>query len=282
MPQQTTYQFYRNATAKLTYAGTTFLLDPMLSEKGALPSFAGIEANPTVDLPTSIDDVISGIDAVIVSHLHGDHFDGTAAEVLDKSLPILTPRNGAPSDKSKPDELTPFADSLRGHGFENVTEIGSDTSDHITFRGITIRQVFALHGKGDLGRMMGGVNGLILQAEGHPTLYWAGDTILDDENEVAAILKRYAPDLIIAHTGGPIIEALSPDLLLMDAAEATQFIDLAFGANSNAQIIAIHMDALDHCFSTRSMLADALAELEPAKRKRVHIPNDGETLTFAA
>ncbi|GIT86617.1 hypothetical protein ROBYS_16330 [Roseobacter sp. OBYS 0001] len=51
MPQQTMYYFYRNATAKLNYAGTTFLLHPMLSSKGALPSFAGIEATHcTIDL----------------------------------------------------------------------------------------------------------------------------------------------------------------------------------------------------------------------------------------
>ncbi|MEM7546822.1 MAG: MBL fold metallo-hydrolase [Pseudomonadota bacterium] len=280
MMAQTRYQFYRNATAKLTYAGTTFLLDPMLSVKGALPSFAGVAPNPTVDLPDSADNIISGIDAVIVSHLHGDHFDGAAADALDKSLPVLTPRNGAPSDKSKPEELTPFVDSLLTAGFENVTEIASDASDQISFRGITISQVFAQHGKGKLGKMMGGVNGLILEADGHPTLYWAGDTILDEEGEVAAILQRHRPDLIIAHTGGPVIEALSPDLLLMDAGQAARFVDLAFAANPKVEIIAIHMEALDHCFSTRVDLKQALGSLPDDKRSRVHIPADGDTLVF--
>ncbi|UWR22538.1 MBL fold metallo-hydrolase [Sulfitobacter sp. S190] len=279
MTQPIRYHFFRNATAKLTYAGTTFLLDPMLSDKGALPSFAGVAQNPTVDLPTDVATVIADIDAVIVSHMHGDHFDGAAAQALDKSLPVLTPRNGAPSDKSNPDQLTPFIDSLQGHGFTDVTEIGSDTADHITFRGITIRQVFARHGKGKLGELMGGVNGLILSAEGHPTLYWAGDTILDDKGEVAAILAGTKPDVVIAHSGGPVIEALSPDLLLMDAAQTVQFTEHALAANPQARIIAIHMDALDHCFSTRADLQEALQSLDADMRDRVIIPGDGDVVT---
>ncbi|MEL7464798.1 MAG: MBL fold metallo-hydrolase [Pseudomonadota bacterium] len=280
MAEPIRYHFFRNATAKLTYAGTTFLLDPMLSPKGALPSFAGVAPNPTIDLPVEAGEIVSGIDAVVISHMHGDHFDSAAAEALDKRLPVFTPRNGAPSDKSRPQDLTPFVDSLRAFGFENVTEIASDAADHVEFRGVAIRQVFALHGKGALGDLMGGVNGLIFEAEGHPTLYWAGDTIFDEEGRVRAILEEVKPDVIVAHTGGPVIEALSPDLLLMDAAEAVDFAACAFDANPKAEIIAIHMEALDHCFSTRSDLAQALERLPSELRRRVRIPADGEDVVL--
>ena len=275
------YHFIRNATARLTYGGKTFLLDPMLSERGALPSFAGVAPNPTVDLPLSAKDVIENIDAVIVSHLHADHFDGPAAELLNKSLLVLTPHNSAPPNPREPDIAVSFRDGLEALGFTTVREIGSDIADHICFDGITLRQVFARHGKGAIGDMMGGVNGLIFQAGGHPTIYWAGDTILDQNGELEAVLTRFRPDIVIAHTGGPLVEALSPEILLMDAEQGREFFELAFKANPNAQIVAVHMEALDHCFSTRSDLASAVSSFDVQQRQRVFIPADGDRVVLS-
>ena len=45
----------RNATLHVEYAGSTFLVDPKLAEKGAYPGFPGTAnshlSNPLVDLP---------------------------------------------------------------------------------------------------------------------------------------------------------------------------------------------------------------------------------------
>lgn len=273
-----TYQFVRNATARLTYAGKTILLDPMLSEKGALPSFAGVAPNPTVDLPVPVEDIVNGVDFVVVSHLHGDHFDAAAAQMLDKSMPLVTPRNAAPANPTDPATSRRFKVGLEAMGFEDVREIGDYA---IAIDGITVRQVFARHGRGEIGDMMGGVNGLVFETEGWPRLYWAGDTILDEEGRVASVLERFKPDIVIAHTGGPVIEALSPELLLMDAAEAKKFVELVFTANADAEVVAVHMEALDHCFSTRADLAAAVATLDHSLRGRVHIPLDGESVVLA-
>ncbi len=275
------YHFIRNATARLHYNGQVLLLDPMLSDKGTLPSFAGVAPNPTADLPLPAAEVVDGIDAAIVSHLHGDHFDSVAADLLDKDLPVVTPTNTSPVETSNPDVVQSFKEGLMAKGFTDVREIEAEPGGALEIGGITLRQVFALHGKGKLIPFMGGVNGIIFEAAGQPTIYWAGDTILDDGGEVAAVLTECKPDIIIAHTGGPVIEGLSPDLLLMDAAEARRFFDLAFDANPNVQIVAIHMDALDHCFSTRTDLETAVADMPAAHRARVHIPADGDRLTLA-
>ncbi|MEM7721645.1 MAG: MBL fold metallo-hydrolase [Pseudomonadota bacterium] len=272
------YHFIRNATARLRYAGINFLLDPMLSNKGALPSFAGIAPNPTVDLPIPVSDILNGIEAVIISHMHGDHFDGEAAAVLDKGLPVFTPHNAAPPNPANPSETVLFKSNLLDHGFTDVREIGSDDFDYVLFEGVTIRQVFARHGKGKIGDMMGGVNGLIFEAENQPTIYWAGDTILDEGGEIEAILRRFKPDIVIAHTGGPVIEALSPEILLMDADQACETFRIASRENPNVQIVAIHMDALDHCFSTRADLRNTIGALDDDLRSRIFIPADGETL----
>ena len=279
---QPTYHFIRNATARLVYGGKTFLLDPTLSDKGKLPSFAGIAPNPTVDLPIPAAQIVADIDVVIVSHLHGDHFDGAAADILDKSITMITPRNGASPNPRENTPAIPFKESLEAKGFTNVREIGSPEADHMTLDGITIHQVFARHGKGMVGDAMGGVNGLIFEAEGEPTIYWAGDTVLDEAGEVLSVLKRFKPDVVIAHTGGPVVEVLSPEILLMDAAQAVTFFKQAVRENPGVQIIAIHMDALDLCFSTRSDLMAALVRQAGDLQSRVVIPLDGELVTLSA
>lgn len=52
----------RNATLLLDYAGTRFLIDPMLSAKGAFPGFEGTAnsqlRNPLVELPLPIDELV--------------------------------------------------------------------------------------------------------------------------------------------------------------------------------------------------------------------------------
>ncbi len=67
---QATFQHVRNATSKITYGDVTFLVDPMLAEKG---HYLGFEQcfnpeirNPSVDLPMSVEDLMKDVDAVIV------------------------------------------------------------------------------------------------------------------------------------------------------------------------------------------------------------------------
>lgn len=271
------YQFYRNATAKLHYAGLTLLLDPMLSARGELPSFAGIAPNPTVDLPVSPREIISGIDAVVVSHLHEDHFDQAAAAILDKSLTLLTPRNDAPISPRDPAERVRHSQRLRDYGFTDVREIDADGSGSTMFRGVKLTQVWGRHGQGQVGQLMGGVNGIVFEAPDQPTIFWAGDTVFDAA-EIEPILALYKPDIVIAHTGGPIVEVLSPEVLLMDADQATAFIAMAERHNPSVQVIAVHMEALDHCFSTRGDLRRKLSENALASGSRINIPDDGERI----
>ena len=85
-------QFVRNATIVLHYADKKFLIDPFLSDQGAMPPFPNTAnqhlSNPTVGLSTSINEIID-VDAVIVTHLHPDHFDDKAKEVLPKEIGIF-------------------------------------------------------------------------------------------------------------------------------------------------------------------------------------------------
>ena len=280
------YEFFRNATAKLTYgpknAKLTFLLDPMLSKKGELLSFAGIEKNPTVDLPKDIDYIIKGIDAVIVSHVHIDHFDMVAVRNIDTKMPIITPYNRTPIDPQNLEKTVLFSEQLKTFGFINVLNIGSDKRKSIRYKGIEIIQEFALHGKGELKKFMGGVNGIILRAKNQPTIYWTSDSILDEEGRAEEILKQYRPDIIIAHTGGALVQTLSPNPLMMDEKQAVKFILAAKKYNPKSKIIAIHMNSLDHCFTTRKKMKKAIKALDNKMSKDVIIPNDGDIVIIPA
>src|SRR5690606_37230531 len=87
-------QQIRNATVKITYADTTFLIDPMLSKKGTYPGFdktyRSTLRNPLVELPMSAKEVLADVDAVIVTHTHLAHWDDAAQKLLPKDIPLFT------------------------------------------------------------------------------------------------------------------------------------------------------------------------------------------------
>ena len=75
----------RNATLLLELEGRRILVDPMLDPAGARPPIAGTANpvdNPTVELPFPAEEVVRGLDAVLVTHRHKDHFDDTAERLL--------------------------------------------------------------------------------------------------------------------------------------------------------------------------------------------------------
>ena len=59
------YQHIRNATGRLNYAGKTFLIDPMLAEKGRYAGFEGTLnshlRNPLVELPMKAEDTFKDV-----------------------------------------------------------------------------------------------------------------------------------------------------------------------------------------------------------------------------
>lgn len=69
----TQYTHIRNATGKLTIKNTTFLIDPFLAPKDTYPGFEGTfnyqQRMPIVDLPLSMDNLLSNVTAVVVTHI---------------------------------------------------------------------------------------------------------------------------------------------------------------------------------------------------------------------
>ena len=75
----------RNATLQLEVGGRRLLVDPSLGPAGCRPPVAGTpnpRPNPTVELPEAAEAVVAWAEAVLVTHLHQDHFDETGARLV--------------------------------------------------------------------------------------------------------------------------------------------------------------------------------------------------------
>jgi L-ascorbate metabolism protein UlaG (beta-lactamase superfamily) len=84
MSGQIIFHHIRNATSKITNAGLKILIDPYFA-----PKDRGKKKFLLIDLPLSIKEIIKDIDAVIVTHLHEDHWDDYASKSIPKKIPIF-------------------------------------------------------------------------------------------------------------------------------------------------------------------------------------------------
>lgn len=243
-------RLFRNAALKIEVAGKTLLIDPDLGDKHSRPSFTGRSPNPMVDLPVGIQEILEGVDLLIVSHLHADHFDTVAQTVIAKDLPLIC----QPGNEEK----------IRGFGFEDVTTLTSE----LIWNGIRLTRRDGSHGLGPVVEKMGPVIGFSLEAEGEPSLYWTGDTVLYPP--VAETIAATKPDIIVTHSCGARWDG---ELIVMDD---KQTVEVARSA-PKAKVIATHMEALDHATIDRATLRSA-AEAAGIDASRLLIPADGETV----
>lgn len=246
-------QLIRNATLKLDYAGRTLLIDPYLAQKHSLPSFTGRSPNPMVELPLDIEKILDGVELVIVSHLHDDHFDDVAKDRLRKDMPIFC----QPGDEEE----------IRGAGFTDVTPL----KDHAVWNGITLTRQEGSHGLGPVVDLMGSVMGVSIEAQDEPSIYWAGDTVLYPP--VAETIRKTGPDIIITHSCGALWDG---DLIVMDAEETVAVCEASTPA---AIVIATHMEALDHATITRQDLRE-VADARGISTEKLLIPADGDVLVL--
>ena len=87
MKKTSTVQLVRNATLKIRYAGHTMLIDPILADKGTLISALGVNKTPRVHLTIPIQDIIGGVDMVLLTHNHIDHYEPSAVSYTHLTLP---------------------------------------------------------------------------------------------------------------------------------------------------------------------------------------------------
>lgn len=252
--------FLRHATFVLKTPTALLLVDPMLSPAETMDPIAHAANQrriPMVGLPLDNDtlqDLLLQLTGVLVTHTHRDHWDARAMELLPKNLPVLC----QPEDENQ----------MRVAGFLEVLPVHSEQSWH----GIHLRRTGGQHGTGEIGRRMGVVSGFVLRAEGEPALYIAGDTIWCPE--VADALQTHQPEVIVLNSGAA--QFLTGDPITMTAEDVTQVCRAA----PTAQVVAVHMETINHCSLTRQALHAHLAQA--GLDSQVYIPQDGALLIFDA
>ena len=232
----------RNATLLLELAGKRVLVDPMLDDEGARPPIDGTRnpvPNPTAPLPMPAEEVVAGLDAVIVTHRHRDHLDGTAEELLPRDVPVFC----QPEDE----------DALR--------ELGVDAravDDEVEWDGLRIVRTPGRHGTGPIADALAPVSGFVLGG-----LYIAGDTVWYEG--VEATIERHQPRVAVVNAGGA--EFAEGGLIIMGIDDVREV------AARVPTVVAVHLEALNHCYLTRAAIRASLPD--------VLVPADGETLEIA-
>ncbi len=242
-------QLIRHATLLLEYAGLRILVDPMLSDAGANPPIANSpqpRSNPLVPLPCPATGVVSGVQGVLVTHTHRDHWDDAAIQFVPKDLPLFC----------QPEDLP----KMEAVHFMNAAPV----QDARNWSHICITRTGGQHGTGEIGKRMAPVSGYVLQSSGEPTVYVAGDTIWCQE--VADAMRQFKPEVIVVNAGGA--KFLQGDPITMMPEDVIQVCKHA----PHAQVIAVHMEAINHCLVTRKELSHAVQQAGV----KVTIPDDGE------
>ncbi len=229
----------RNATVVLELEGRRLLVDPMLDDAGARPPIADTAnqvPNPTVPLPLPAEDVVRGIDAVLVTHRHRDHLDGRAEELLPRNVPVFC----QPEDESALREL-----GLDAH----------PVADEIRWDRVGIVRTPARHGSGAVAEALAPVSGFLVDG-----VYLAGDTVWYEG--VEETIERHRPRVAVVNAGGA--EFLEGGPIIMGADDVREV------AARVPVVVAVHMEALNHCRLSRGELRAAVPG--------VLVPEDGERL----
>ena len=229
----------RNATLIVELDGKRLLVDPMLDDTGARPPIENTRnqvRNPTVPLPFPAEEIVQGVDGVLVTHRHRDHLDARAEELLPRDVPVFC----QPEDE------------------EALRELGLDArpvGDELDWDDVHISRTPARHGTGRIAELLAPVSGFVLGG-----LYITGDTVWYEG--VADAIERHRPHVAVANAAGA--EFLEGGLIVMGLDDLREL------AARVPTVVAVHLEALNHCFLTRDEIRRELPN--------VLVPEDGETL----
>lgn len=153
----TSVTFVGHATVLIETLGVRILTDPVLRDRLLHLQRHTVEVDPAW---------YQQLDAVLISHMHWDHFDLSSLEMLDRSTHVIAPRGSGAT--------------LRRHGFERVSELRVGDTSYV--QSAMIEATYAAHA-GGVPFVRPHDNALGFLIHGEHQIYFAGDTDLFSDME---------------------------------------------------------------------------------------------------
>ncbi len=236
--------FIGTATTLIRYGDLTLLTDPNFLHQGQRAYLGyGLSAKRLTEPALTVEQ-LPALDLIVLSHLHGDHWDRQAQRGLDHHLPIIT---------------TPHASKrLQLRGFPRALGLRTWGSHEIT-KGQTRLRVTSMpgrHAPGLLQRLLPPVMGSLLEfgplsGEVALRMYLTGDTLfVDDLREIP--VRHPLIDAAVLHLGGTRLPGGL--MVTMDAVQGADLMQLV----KPRLVIPVHFD--DYELFT-SPLSDFRAEV---------------------
>jgi L-ascorbate metabolism protein UlaG (beta-lactamase superfamily) len=234
--------FGGTATMLLELGPFTLLTDPNFLHRGQRARLGyGLRAKRLTQ-PALQPTQLPALDAILLSHMHGDHWDRIATKSLPKETVVVT---------------TPeAAKCLSDRGFTRTTDVTPWQTTHQTKGGYTLRitAVPGVHGPGPLERVLPQVMGSVLELVQGDDVTWrgyiSGDTLY--RPYLGEVLERCGPiDVLIPHLGGTKVMGIT---VTMDVRQGADLVELL----KPPVTVPVHYDDYSRF---RSPLGDFLAEV---------------------
>ena len=209
--------FVGTATVVIRYAGFTILTDPNFLHAGDHVHLGyGLTSVRRTNPAVEVED-LPPLDFVLLSHLHGDHFDRVAERKLNRATPIISTR----------------------HATRYLGKVGFTRTHTLrTWEPIDIKKGRAnlrltampgTHGPGPFGAVLPPVMGSMLDfgdeaGENHLRVYISGDTLIHDR--LREIPRRFPDvDFALLHLGGTRVLGIMVTMDAEQGVEAMRIVD---------------------------------------------------------
>jgi L-ascorbate metabolism protein UlaG (beta-lactamase superfamily) len=213
-PDDVTLTFGGNATTLLRLGPFALLTDPNFLHRGQRAHLGyGLRSRRLTE-PALQATQLPDLDAGLLSHMHGDHWDRIATRSLPKDTPVVT---------------TPEAAAcLARRGFSGTADLRPWQTHELTRGTDTLRitSVPGVHGPGPLARLLPQVMGSVLELAREGEVRWrgyiSGDTLY--RPFLGEVLQRCGPlDVLVPHLGGTKVAGV---LLTMDGRQGADLVEL--------------------------------------------------------